>query len=438
MSENQIVSGLAPIVRRLALFFVCVLVFESLLIAVVPRLHSGSVLKITKDALLLHVGQDSWSYMAKGEQGWQEQPGALYETVFFQRDIRFIYPPSSLLFYRAWQSARHIHIAPFTALKITLLLALLGTWLAASSFFFRILPAEMILRSSSGQRWAIRILLAALIAVFLPLINAFVLGQVQTLINFFVILSALFWLRGRNTSAGILVGLTCWLKPQMALFLVWGLLRRRWNFVISLAAMLVLGLVLSCAVYGVHNTVEYLAVLQYLSHRGDALATNQSLNGMLHRVLHVGSPVTWIYGYPPYNATIYWATVVFSALLLLAALAVPMRQRISGGVVDFLLFAMATVMASPIAWEHHYGAFFIVFLLWMSTASRKWPVFLGLLGAYLLMTDNWAPLTLLMDSRWTFLISHVFFGGLILFLWTLARADRLGPQERVCRSGEFR
>lgn len=265
----------------------------------------------------------------------------------------------------------------------------------------------------------IRGLLAVLILTFLPLINAFVLGQAQTLLTFLSIASTLLWLRGRRVAPGVLIGLTCWLKPQMALFLLWGLLRRQWSFAVSLATMLALGLAVSLAVFGAHNTFEYLTVLSYLSHHGDALATNQSLNGMLHRVLHVGSPVSWIDGYPPYNRAIYLATVISSALILIAALVIPAVRGIKATPADFLLFAMATTMASPIAWEHHYGIFFLVFLLWMPVAFKNWKIFAALLGIYFLMTDNWAPVWLLMDTRWTFLISHIYFGGLMLFFWTL-------------------
>ncbi|HWF66355.1 MAG TPA: glycosyltransferase family 87 protein [Acidobacteriaceae bacterium] len=431
MTNNMQAAGLTPVVRRMSMFVVCVLLFEVLLILLAPRLHSGSVLKIAKDSALLRMGNDSWFYMAQGDLAWRQHPNAIYETAFFDRGVRFIYPPTSLLFYRAWLAARVVHIRPFVALKITLFLAFLGTWLAACAFFFDLFPMETIKTSSTWQRWAIRVLMAILICVFLPLINALFLGQAQTLLNFFLILSALLWLRGCETASGIFIGLTCWLKPQMALFLVWGLLRRRWNFFISLAVMLALGLALSCIVFGIHNTVEYLTVLQYLSHRGDALFTNQSLNGLLHRQMHVGSPVTWIYGYPPYNSTIYWATMISSALLLLAALVVPALRGLAATPFDFLVFAMATTMASPIAWEHHYGVFFLVFLLWMPTAFRSWRLFFGLLGIYLLMTDNWAPLTSLMYTPWTFLISHVYFGGLLLFMWTLFRGKaRPGPLPR--------
>lgn len=420
-------------VRRIAWFLACVLLFEALLIAVAPRLHSGSVLKIAKDSLLLRARTDSWSYMAQGDKAWREQPNSIYEDVFFQHGIRFIYPPTSLLLYRMCQSAELIGLRPFTVFKIILELAFLGTWIAACTFFFDLFPDEIGVKFKAAQRWTTCLLIAALMGVFLPLINALFLGQVQTILNFLLIASVLLWLRGHRTAAGILLGLACWLKPLMALFIVWGALRKQWNFVVSLTVMLGLGLALSCAVFGLHNTVEYLTVLQYLGRHGDALFTNQSLNGLLHRQMHVGSPVTWIYGYPPYNTTIYWATIASSSILLAAALVIPVFRSLAGAPVDFLLFAMAATMASPIAWEHHYGGFFLAFLLWMPRALRNWRVFFGLLAIYLLMTDTWAPLTSLMYTRWTFLISHVYFGGLLLFFWTLLRGpDRsLNPVTSV-------
>jgi len=429
---------LPQLVRKLALFLVLVLVFEGLLIAVAPRFHSGSVLRIAKDSLLLRVGKDSSYYMAQGDLAWQQHPNALYETVFFQRGVRFIYPPTALLLYRAWQAAAWIHIPPSVAMNAMLLLALLGSMAVAGEFLLRLLPERTIRESTPADRWKVRLLVSALIFVFLPLINAYRLGQVQALLNFLVIASAFLWLRGRRVSSAILVGLTCWLKPQMSLYLLWGLLRRQWSFAISLLITLLLGLSISVAVFGWHNTTEYLQVLSFLSRRGDALATNQSLNGLLHRVMHVGSPVTWIYGYPPYNRSIYLTTVLSSALILALALAVPMLRREARCIADFMLFAMATTMASPIAWEHHYGVFFLVFLLWMPVASRRWKTFFILLAIYLLMTDTWAPLTALMFTRWTFLISHVYFGGLALFLYTLFREQSKNDSSRGHFVGHFR
>lgn len=419
MSSPLKKKALARVTSKLAFFLLLVLLFEILLIAVAPQFHSGSVLKIAKDSLLLRVGDDSWFYMAQGNLAWQQHPHTLYQTDFFQRGIRFIYPPTSLLLYRLWQSARWFHVNPFTAMNAMLLISLLGTFAIAGEFLLHFFSASLEDISLRGQRWGIRILIASLGFIFLPLINAYHLGQVQTLLNFLSIASVLLWMREYRALPGVLVGLTCWLKPQMALFLLWGLLRRQWNFAISLAITLLVGLLLCLTVFGIHNTVEYTHVLNYLGRRGDALYSNQSLNGLLHRIMHVGSPVTWIYGYPPFNRTIYVATLISSTVIILLALIVPKMRHMAGSMVDFLLFAMATTMASPIAWEHHYGVFFLAFLLWMPSAFNRRQVFIVLLAVYLLMTDTWAPLGPLMFTPWTFLISHVYFGGLIIFLWTL-------------------
>ncbi len=416
--------SLARVTRKLAFFLALVLLFEGLSIAIAPRFHSGSVLRIAKDSLFLRAGSDSSYYMAQGDLAWRQHPNAIYETAFFQRGIRFIYPPTSLLLYRAWQAAAWLHIPPAVAMNSMLLLALLGTIAVAGEFLLRLLPERTILDSTSAERWKIRALVGLLAFFFLPIIDAYNLGQVQTLLNFLVTASALLWLRGSRISPAILIGLTCWLKPQMGLFLLWGLLRRQWSFAISLCITLMAGLSLSLAVFGLHNTAEYIQVLRYLGRRGDSMFWNQSLNGLLHRLMHVGSPVTSFYGYPPFNRGIYLATVLSSAAMVLLALAVPVFQRTARTTVDFLLYAMACTMASPIVWQHHYGVFFLAFLLWMPLASARWKTFFVLLVIYLLMTDTWAPLTPLMFTRWSFLISHVYFGGLALFLCTLFRGQQ--------------
>ncbi len=136
--------SLPQLVKKLAQFLVLVLLFEGLLIAVAPRFHSGSVLRIAKDSLFLRVGKDSSYYMAQGDLAWQQHPNALYETVFFQRGIRFIYPPTSLLLYRAWQAAAWIHIPPSIAMNVMLLLALLGSMAVAGEFLLRLFPESTI------------------------------------------------------------------------------------------------------------------------------------------------------------------------------------------------------------------------------------------------------------------------------------------------------
>jgi hypothetical protein len=422
--------SLSQLVRKLAQFLVLVLVFEGLLIAVAPRFHSGSVLRIAKDSLFLRVGKDSSYYMAQGYLAWRQHPNALYETVFFQRGIRFIYPPTSLLLYRAWHAADRFHIPPSVALNVMLLLALLGSMAVAGEFLLRLLPERTIRNSTSADRWKVRVLVGLLAFVFLPIVDAYNLGQVQTLLNCMLMASALLWLRGSRVSPAILIGLTCWLKPQMILFVLWGLLRKQWRFATSLLITFLAGVFFSVAIFGWHNSVEYIQVLRHLGRRGDSMFWNQSLNGLLHRLMHVGSPVTSFYGYPPFNRTIYLVTIVSSAAMVVLALAVPVFRKMSATTADFLIYAMACTMASPIVWQHHYGVFFMVFLLWLPEALPQPQALAVLVPIYLLITDTWAPLTPLMFTRWSLPISHVYFGGLALFLYTLFREQSKNHSSR--------
>ena len=110
-------------------------------------------------------------------------------------------------------------------MNVMLLLALLGSMAVAGEFLLRLFPESTIRDSTPADRWKIRVLVALLVFVFLPIIDAYNLGQVQTLLNFMLMAAALLWLRGSRVSPAILLGLTCWLKPQMILFVLWGLLR---------------------------------------------------------------------------------------------------------------------------------------------------------------------------------------------------------------------
>ena len=429
--SGEIASSAMPVLlQRLMVWVLCVLMFEMALIAIAPRYHSGSVLKLAKDCLLLRTGNDGSYYMAQADQVVRQSPNALYEVVFFQRGVRFIYPPAALLLYRFWLLGARWGIRPFWVMNAMLFLALWLTLVLAGQFFLDRARQQSAERWSQRDRWLARALIALLGLTFLPLVNAYCLGQMQTLINLSLVASALLWMRGRRIPPGVCVGLTCLLKPQASLFLLWGLLRRQWSFSISLCATLAAGMAISIAVFGWHNQIAYLQVVHYLSQRGDSFFANQSWNGLAHRLLQVGTVNPFVFAtspYPPYSAAIYWSTLASSLLLVLVALVVPYMQRAAGDVRDLLLFAMVTVMASPIAWEHHYGVFFLVFLAWMPLAFQTKKGFAGLLAVYLLVSSALAPLSPLLYTRWTFLISHVWMGGMVLFVMTLFQPGLLLP-----------
>jgi hypothetical protein len=188
------------------------------------------------------------------------------------------------------------------------------------------------------------------------------------------------------------LAITCIFKPQLAVFLLWGMLRREWRFTAAFGATTIAVLVCSIAHFGWQNHVDYLSVLSYLSRHGEALWANQSLNGLLNRLLHNGNASSWNPRvYPPYRPIIYLASTLFTVLCLVAGLLLPKLQRWSRTTEDYVFFGCLSVLMSPIAWEHHYGYFFFAIMLLISQSERLGRAQWWILTACVLAISNRLP-----------------------------------------------
>jgi len=65
---------------------------------------------------------------------------------------------------------------------------------------------------------------------FYPLMRAFRNGQIQTWAERGFALSLWALVAGRPATSGALAGLSCLVKPQWGLVLVWAVARREWRF----------------------------------------------------------------------------------------------------------------------------------------------------------------------------------------------------------------
>jgi alpha-1,2-mannosyltransferase len=182
------------------------------------------------------------------------------------------------------------------------------------------------------------------------------LGQVQIWLNCWFVVACYCWLTNKRVAAGMLVGAVCLFKPQFGLFLIWGLLRREWKFIAGWAIVVLPGEFLSLVMYGFRNGLDYMSVLSFLSRHGEVYAANQSVNGLLNRFVGDGSGVVdWDGdGFPDYNLYVYLGTVV-SSFALVGWTIMSGRTRSNVTIFDFLIAGLAFTMASPVAWEHHYG-----------------------------------------------------------------------------------
>jgi len=425
--------------RRLTIGLAAFLLLNAVILNVLvwwltPAPVRDSVLRHSMDVLAIKVGDDSWGAMAIAEEHVKARGAAtLYDNIFFDQSIKFQYPPSSLFALRAMTALapRAVRTADDMfvgkpALNdvigwLVLLIVAVSTWLL---FEKRLAGAETAPIDISRMA-ALRLVIAiGLTMTFYPLVKAFTLGQIQLWISGLFAVALLCWMVGYRTFAGLLIGAACLIKPHYGLLVLWGAWRREWGFVAGAAAVAILGLAASLATFGWEAHLDYVQVLTVLSRHGEGFYPNQSINGLLNRLMSIGEPglydnLTFSVGrFPPFNPLIYGLTVV-SSLMLLALAVWPFpgnRDRITA----FCVAALAITVASPIAWEHHYAILLPIFAIALADTlqNRRWLIVVIL--CYVFVSNYFPIANLLAGSVLNIAQSTLFFAALTLLAGLLA------------------
>jgi Glycosyltransferase family 87 len=393
--------------RARLLSLACLSVVIALLLLVrYGHVPDTATLNILGHAIVSPAGTDSTFYMQMGESAFRSGH-RIYPQLFFTEHQKFIYPPASLFLIEGL-NALGAHGFPAALLwKMILLVAWAGCVVFGAMFYRACRP-----RATTVELAAI----AVLGTLFLPFAEALYRGQVQVLLTCLWELSAMLWMLRRKGSAGFVLALTCVFKPQLAIFLLWCVLRREWRF--GAVFVITCGAVLACSMarFGIANHLDYLSVLSYLSRHGEALWANQSMNGLLNRLLHNGDTSSWSYTvYPPYRPAVYILSSCISAVLVLAGLVLPQIFGWPRTIADFLLFGCLAVLISPISWEHHYGYFFFPAVLLLAVADRlSRRVWLLLCACVLAMSNRWPPLDHHQQGLVSLVGDYLFFAGIVL------------------------
>jgi hypothetical protein len=358
----------------------------------------------------------------------REKP--VYSALWFENQVRFQYPPSSLLVLEA------LRLLPIEDPNGNDLLNSISWWaiLALALVVARIFYLS---RSRCGAPAASQaeevfyVALAVLVTLtFYPIMRAYYLGQIQVWIDLLIACVVWAWLEDRRRVAGALVALICAIKPTLALLVVWALLRRHWDFVTGFAAPMTVLALVSLGMYGWTNHVDYLRVLDDIARLGEVFHPNQSMNGLLHRLFGNGNSLEWSRDvFVAYDPWVHAGTVLSS--LALFALGLGFGHRRSSAPppadphdpLDLAIVILCSTLAAPTVWTHHYGVALPLFALALPavlslTREGQRGLLIALVAAFVLISNNYRVLNRLAETPFNFLQSYVYFGGL-LFLGVL-------------------
>jgi alpha-1,2-mannosyltransferase len=403
-----------------------------------PAGYDETVLRFAWETHRGRSGDDSWNPSAKALAHIRSNaPEPLYTEIFFEKGIRYQYPPSALFALAAMQWIApsrviiddEIYTGPRLAINDIIGWIFVLLTVCSTAALIEIGLRSRGIPMGGAAMLALRFcVVTALTLTFYPVVKAYTLGQIQTWVNGAFALSLLCWVTGRKWSSGALIGFACLVKPHYGLLLLWAALRREWRFVYAAGIVLAVGLTASVSVFGWENHIDYLRVLSFLSERGESYYPNQSVNGLLNRLMSVTDPqeynnVFWRDGhFPPFTPLVYLGTSLSSILILGAALVRRRRENDPGRVLDFCTMVLSVTIASPIAWEHHYGVLLPIFAVLLASVigDRSRTAWLAL--CYVLAANFFLATNLLAPTVFNVMQSYLFASALgILVLLHMRR-----------------
>jgi alpha-1,2-mannosyltransferase len=370
--------------------------------------------------------RDSWYPMLTAVRWLAAHPGQdLYQQIFFVSHIKFHYPLTSLVFIE-WTSQMTFEEAMRLLNLMNLVFAMLCSGGAA------LLTVTLADQAGVPLDRRLRLHLAAAAAVatacFLPLVRGLELGQVQVVIDALFILACCAHARGLSALAGALVGLCVLIKPQLGLFLLWALAHRVWPFAIGWLVVVAIGYIASAILYGPRWPFDFANVMAYIGAHGEAFAPNQSVNGLVNRLLGNGDAITWHeHDFAPYNPVVHASSLLAALTFVAFGVGFGLRSTAGRGSLCAMIVAGACfTMSSPVVWDHHWGlvlpAFCFSFAALISREQgspdvrRRWWVALAI--AYFLLGNEIVPLNRLAGTWLSPLSSYMFFAGVAVTIMT--------------------
>ena len=386
-------------------------------------------LLVSRYAITGPYGKDSWKVMGLGWQYWLDHNRnvALYSEMLIKDHIKFIYPPNTLLLFKY---LIQFQLDPSVFFAAMARLFLMVTIVIVAAVAYRSLKMFKKTSPSFLDKTFFFVLISLLTLAYYPVAEAFSLGQSQAWLNALFAVALLSYMTDRKLLAGIIIGFMASFKPQYGLFILWGVFRENWKFSAAILFSGAICVIAGLPEFGLSTYFDYLKGLSFLSQHGEAFMANQSVNGLLNRILSVRYPenfnnTRWLaLYYPPYYRWVYFGTLISSFIFIALSLFGGKKNGYLS-YADFCLMGLGVTMASPIAWEHHYGILLPIFallwpLFWFSNTKFNSKFYQTIFILLYLVSGNLFPLLAeLAPTYWNILQSLLLFAAIGLFFLIL-------------------
>ena len=332
-------------------------------------------------------------------------------------------------------------LAPLGALPpllAALVMTIVGLALTLATWFMLVRLARLEVR----EQW----LLGFLFLANGPLINGIKWGNLSYYILPALAGGLLLLRMGRSGWAGVLLGLAAVIKPPLALFGIFFLLRRDWRGLFGFACVGLLTILASLVVFGWADNLYWFehCIVGY-SQNWLATAAVQSVCAFILR-FEAGARMVGFFPQAPSQGQKLLAQLITLAIFLFAALAA-MRPFTPGKDLteadkelrrdlQYLLILCVCLISSPLNWAHYYAWLLIPTAYFLAAQARaSFPR-----GARRVGWAAIAMVTPLVGLAWTgpqgplmvlyrcLFVSHLFIGGLLfvgLVGWWLAHTGGL-------------
>lgn len=249
------------------------------------------------------------------------------------------------------------------------------------------------------------LLLIPLITLSFPVKWTFGMGQINHLILLLLVATFYFYKRKKDFLAGVFLGTAVVLKLVPAFLLGLFLIKRKLKIVSYSLGTIFLLTLLAGLVFRFELTKEYFfrIVPTIFSPSGKEVYYNQSITGFIARLTTDNNLRFYLYFLSSF--------FIFGVCWLL----VSKRKDLTG--MEYSLIIVLMLLVNGLSWQHHFVWILIPFLMILPTLNKASKVFRAffLISYFLIAFNIKNPASFRGTPLSPFVLSHVFFGTLILF-----------------------